>query len=68
MPNLGSFLDELQKIGRATITATRPADTKRIPPMQTGMYEFGGTPYITAEDRPGYSMGPLPEMIGQGKR
>lgn len=67
MLRLEAFLDELDKIGAATITSTRFADVKRIPRMQTGMYQFGGTPRVVANDRKGYSMGWLPKMIGQSK-
>lgn len=51
---LPSFLDELEKIARATLTWGMQKDPRALPRMAPGMYSFGGLRPIVANDRPGF--------------
>lgn len=57
-----SFLQEMEKISRATLTWGMEHDPLTVPPMQPGMYPFAGTPRILPNDRPGFHKPPLPKI------
>jgi hypothetical protein len=59
---LSSFFNELEKIGRATLTWGMEHDPLTVPQGQPGMRPFGGVSRILPSDKPGYYKPPMPNI------